>query len=112
MKTVFHVSDRDVAQWTRVLGNIPNLLDDPTVDCERTALVVNGDGVGFLTTESEYGDDIRALSERGVEISACQNTLTSLEIGEDDLHAGVGTVPSAMGELTRLQHDGFAYVKP
>lgn len=112
MKAVFHVSERDSEQWSRALGNILNLLDDPTVDSEKVALVVNSAGVDLLKTRSGYGDEVTRLSKRGVDFLACRNTLTRSNIAEEDLYAEVRTVPSAMGALTRLQHEGYAYIKP
>lgn len=112
MEAVFHISQFDSEQWERVLGNIPNLLDDPTVDCERIVLVVNSGGIEFLRNKSEYADDISRLLDRRLDISACSNTLDKSNMTEEDLHLGVDTVPSAMGELVRLQNEGYAYINP
>lgn len=112
MKAVFHISQHDSDQWERVLGNIPNLLDDPTIDCEKIALVVNSDGIDFLHNGSEYTDDLSTLLNPRVAVSACSNTLEKSNMDEEDLHPGIDTVPSAMGELVRLQDEGYAYINP
>lgn len=112
MKAVFHLSDRDPAQWSRGLGNISNLLEDETVDCEDVVLVVNSDAVHLLRRGSGYAEEIVALADRGVTIAACRNTLERSSLGTADLIPAVKTVTTAMGAIARLQTDGYAYIKP
>lgn len=112
MKVVFHVSNDDSEKWERVLGNIPNLIDDPTIDCENIVLVVNSDGIDLVWKGTEYAEKISTLLDRGVDIAACSNTLDKSKRGQEELHPGIETVPSAMGELVRLQSEGYAYVNP
>lgn len=112
MNAVFHLRTGDAARWDRAIGNIQNLLDDPTIDCENVVLVVNSDGVEVLRKQTKFADEIETLLDRDVDISACDNTLTNSKLGPSDLYPGIGTVPSAMGALVRLQGDGYAYINP
>lgn len=47
-----------------------------------------------------------------VSVKACSNTLAMFDLDESDLVDGVETVSSGVGELTRLQNDGYAYIRP
>lgn len=55
---------------------------------------------------------MEALRERGVEFKQCRNALAGVETTEADLIDGVELVPSGVGELVRLQDDGYAYITP
>ncbi|QKQ98300.1 hypothetical protein GKQ38_02090 [Candidatus Nanohaloarchaea archaeon] len=55
---------------------------------------------------------IQDLLDQGVEVKACSNSLESRNITEEDLIEGVSPVSSGVGELTRLQDNGYAYVRP
>lgn len=111
-KTVFHLPESDEAYAERALGNASNLLADDTVDVAAT-VVANGDGVAHLLGDAPTADSVRELLEAGVDVCACGNTIRKREgIDEDDLIEGVTVVSSGMGELTRRQADGAAYVRP
>lgn len=110
MRTVFHLSDDDRAG--RAFGNAENLLADDTIDADTVALVVNGDAVLALLADGEYTEAVAGLLDDGVSIAACRNSLASRDLDAADLVDGVTVVPSGVGELTRLQADGHAYVKP
>lgn len=110
MKTVFHLTSGDVGDWKHALGNVNNLLDDETVETEEVALLVNGDAIHLFAEGSPLAEDVRALGD-DVRCLGCRNSLTGRDIPESKLLANVDSVPSGVGELTRLQSDGYAYLK-
>ncbi|RBI62178.1 hypothetical protein DMJ13_09865 [halophilic archaeon] len=112
MKAVFHHSNDDSDLHERVVSNVANLLDDDTVDVEAVALVANSGGLALLTTDSPQCETVEALQERGVSFRQCHNTIEGTDLTGDDLIDGVELVSSGVGELTRLQDEGYAYLKP
>lgn len=111
MKAVFHLSTADPERLRQAVGNVDNLLADDTIDLDAIALVANSGGLDLLVEGSPVPDMVRSLPERGVALKACGNTLDGRD-SADELLPGVNVVPSAMGELVRLQADGYAYIKP
>ncbi|GGL61958.1 DsrE family protein [Halocalculus aciditolerans] len=109
MQTVFHLGSADRA--ARALSNARNLLGDETVRVDAVAVVANGDGVRALLRRGEYREDVADLGGR-VDFLACANSLDRYDLTPDDLADGVDVVSSGVGELTRLQSGGYAYVKP
>lgn len=110
MQVVFHHARREQAE--SALANVENLLAYDTEHVETVAVVANGDAVHTLIEGSEHADRVRGLAEAdGVEFLACANSLDSRDIADDDLLTGVDTVPAGVGEVARLQHEGYAYVK-
>jgi intracellular sulfur oxidation DsrE/DsrF family protein len=112
VKVVFHHSNDDPQLHERIVGNIDNLLADGTLDLDAVALVANSGGLALLTTDSPERDAIEELIERGVAVKQCHNTIVGSDITEDDLIDGVELVSSGVGELTRLQSEGYAYITP
>lgn len=112
MDVVFHVPSQDPVIHRNTLGNIENLIDDQTTDIDKVVLVVNGGGLEMLVVQNQYADRVRNLLDENVQVVACQNTLHTADRDPDSLVEGTEIVPSAMGELVRLQTEGYAYIRP
>lgn len=112
MNVVFHHSNDDPALHERVTGNIVNLLDDETIEVDEVAVVANSGGLALLTEDSPQRDAIERLAERGVVFKQCRNTIDGTDTTEDDLIDGVELVSSGVGELARLQSEGYTYITP
>lgn len=111
MRTVFHVSTDDRDDQAAALSSVSNLLADDSVELDDVAVVVNGDAVRMLAQGSPHDSRVVGLVD-DVSFGACSNSLRSRELSADDLFDGVETVSSGVGELTRLQNEGYAYVRP
>ena len=112
MKVVFHLTNRDPDVYADVLRSLEALLDDETLDLEAVEVVANGGGLGLLLAGTEFGDRIDALQERGVVFKASANTSSRSDLSAEDLVEGVGIVSSGVGEIARLQSEGYAYLRP
>lgn len=112
MKAVFHHSNDDPELHDRIIGNITNLLDDETIDLNEVALVANSGGLSLLLKDSDRQEQVKALLDREVNFKQCRNTIHGTNITSEDLIDGVELIPSGVGELTRLQNEGYAYIKP
>lgn len=112
MKAVFHHSNDESGLHDRVVGNVANLLDDETVELDDVAVVANSGGLELLLEDSPQSDRVNALQRRGVRFKQCRNTIEGADVAPTDLIDGVELVSSGVGELTRLQADGYAYITP
>lgn len=111
MRTVVHISQNTEEAATRAFNNLKNLADAPEID--SVVLVANGPGVHVLLEGSDYAERVReALAADVVSLRACANTLQTMDRSPDDLVPGVDVaVDGGVVELTRLQSEGYAYVK-
>jgi intracellular sulfur oxidation DsrE/DsrF family protein len=110
MKTVFHVSTPE--EVPVVVAKVENLLDDETVELDRVAVVLDdGETIAHLHADSEEADDLRDLLAEDVALKACSNAASHPSVSNSDLLDGVEVVSSGVGELTRLQDAGYAYVR-
>jgi intracellular sulfur oxidation DsrE/DsrF family protein len=112
MQTVFHLSDADPSLHDRLLSNVSNLLDDDTLALDSVAVVTNSGGLDLVRADSERAGRVRDLLDHGVAFKQCANTIEGTDTGPEDLVSGVELVSSGVGELTRLQADGYAYITP
>lgn len=112
LKVVVHVNFEGAARQAKGLKNVENLLKE--APGSRVEVVCHGLGIGLVEkAHSGSAEAVRSLIAKGVQFSACENTMRQKSIGKEDLLAGVGTVPSGTVEVVRRQQrDGFAYFKP
>ena len=107
--TVFHVSTPETLSY--VDAKVENLLADDTVPVDRVAVVVDSG----RTIDAAAGRERRSVErvlDAGGECRVCSNALRGAEAGLADLPDGVERASSGVGELTRLQSRGYAYVRP
>lgn len=105
---VFHIDELE--KWPRVMANVNNLikgLDEPY----DIRIVANGAAVkGYLA--AEYVSAFVDLTALGVTLNICQNSMNGFEMSPSMLLSCITIVPAAVITLARLQHQGFAYIKP
>ena len=111
MKTVFHLSTDSSDKVSEMLGNIKNLWDDDGADMESTAAVLNADAVKIAEQESEASEFLEPMVEAGLDLKICSNSLSGIEADRDDMIEGIEVVSSGVGELNRLQEDGYNYIR-
>lgn len=112
MQTVFHLIQGDSEDRKTALTIAENLTQDETVEMDAIEVVAQADGIEPLTADGEDSDHVRSLLDDGVAFKACGNTLDMEDLDEADLVDGVETVPTGAGELTRLQDEGYSYIRP
>jgi len=112
MQTVFHLITGDAEEQETALTIAENLTEDESVDVTDVTVVAQSEGIEPLRAEEDGSDTVRELIDQGIEFRACGNTLDVLDIADAGLVDGVETVPSGAGELTRLQDQGYSYIRP
>ncbi len=112
MQTVVHLLSGDEDEQETALAIARNLLEDETDSIDDVAIVVQSKGIVTVTNDAETSDDVQSLLEDGVSVRACSNTLEMMDLEESDLLEGVETVPEGAVEVTRLQEEGYGYLRP
>jgi len=109
-RVVFHINDE--ARAGMALRNLANLLDDAGEEHVEAAVVAHAGGVIALKRDSPHLADLERLAGRGVRFAVCENTLQSRGLSRIAFLEQAEIVSSGVTELVRLQHEGFAYIKP
>lgn len=110
MKLVFDLSSEDTLSQAAVYRQINNVLVDiPDLQVE---VVLHGQAVRYMLKDSSYFNSrIAVAKSKGVTLAVCNNSLRRLKIDPSQVKSEAIVVPSAVGELVRKQHDGWAYIK-
>lgn len=112
MQTVIHLLSGDETEQATSLAIARNLLEDESGSIDDVAVVVQAGGIAAIESGHENEEQVRALLDDGVSFSACSNSLDAMDLEESDLVEGVETVPEGAVEVTRLQSEGYAYMRP
>ncbi len=114
-KVVYHITDAK-AQALIGLRNARNHLDtDPSA---QITFVTNGEGVDFLMdgaadrTGNPYAATVSALRSRGVRFEVCEITLKNRDLKRNQFIEEADFTPSGVVRVTKLQIQGWAYLKP
>lgn len=112
---VYHI-DHTANQGLKGLRNIRNHLDtDPGA---KITVVTHADGVDFLMegakdpNGSPFAGPVSALVARGVKFEICEITLRNRNLKKEQFIQEAEFTPSGVVRITKLQKQGFAYVKP
>jgi intracellular sulfur oxidation DsrE/DsrF family protein len=114
-KVAYHVSDT-ASQALSALRNVRNHLDtDPKA---KVTIVTHANGVDFLmegakdANGNEYSALVSALAARGVKFEICEITLKNRNLKKEQFIQEAEFTPSGVVRLTKMQLEGYAYIKP
>lgn len=62
--------------------------------------------------KNDIAPHLQKTLEKGVSIRVCSNSMKGFGVEPQYLVEGIQQVSSGVGELTRLQTQGYAYIKP
>ncbi|MEO6984603.1 MAG: DsrE family protein [Paralcaligenes sp.] len=112
-RVVYHVNDAE-HQALAALRNVRNQLD--TVPSTKVVVVTHANGVDFLMTNykdaAKVGPLVSALAARGVDFEVCEITLKNRNLKKDDFIMESNFTPSGVVLITKLQNEGYAYIRP
>ena len=107
--------------------NITNFWNDVGQDNANMEVVINGeavsifrnrcllsgsDGLCYGSTSGSLVEQMKKLSEVGVNFVVCRNAIKGQFIDEDSLPDFVTVVPVGITEIVGKQAEGYAYIKP
>lgn len=114
-RVVYHVNDAK-SQALATLRNIRNQLD--TEPSTKVVVVAHAQGVDFLMEDqkdsngSPYAGTVSALKSRGVQFEVCEITLANRNLKKTQFIQEADFTPSGVVRITKLQAQGYGYLKP
>ena len=111
MQVAFHLSKVRKDEVQKALNNLENLREcNPEAEIHAVA---NTAAVTVLKQDGSFHERISELiTEDNIKFKACSNSIEKTDMKKTDLIETVETVDSGVDELTKLQEDGFGYIKP
>ena len=114
-RVVYHINDT-ATQALAGLRNIKNHLDtDPSA---LITVVTHANGVDFLMEDAKdrngnpYELTVQELVKRNVKFEVCEITLQNRNLKKSQFIPEASFTPSGVVRITKLQKQGFAYLKP
>lgn len=108
-KVVIQLSSNDTLVHKAVVNNINNILK--AFDKVNIELVAHGPGIEFLLKTSIVKNSIELLHHKRITFIACQNTLTTKNIAQENLLPFCSIVNSGIAHIIKRQAEGWSYIK-
>jgi intracellular sulfur oxidation DsrE/DsrF family protein len=110
-RAIFQVTDNDPARWNMILNNMANLREGLGSEGVEIELVAFGPGLSMLKADSSSRQRIAEALKNGVQVNACQHTMTGMKLTPADMLPDIGYVPAGVVEVMRKQQQGWAYIR-
>jgi uncharacterized protein len=113
-KVVFHIDSDNGHRLQITFNAIRNVLKEAPPKQASIFVVADGDSVALFTKDrgGAFVRDFEELQKSGIRFLVCEEAATGLALSKDDLVEQCSLIKSGIWELIRLQHEGYAYVKP
>lgn len=114
-KVVYHINDA-ATQALGALRNANNQLD--TEPNTQITFVTHATGVDFLMNDAKdrngnpFEVAVQELVRRGVKFEVCEITLKNRKLNKAQFITEAGYTPSGVVRITKLQLQGYAYLRP
>lgn len=110
LKVVFQLTSGDTLAQKALVKQLNNFLT--AAPNARLEVVCHNNGITFLQSAvTKQAAGIQALSARGVDFVACENTLRERKIKREELLSQCRTVPAGVVEVVLKQQAKWAYIK-
>lgn len=110
MNTIFHIDD--MPKWPTLLSNVTHMAQWQASQAQTGTIEVLINGEAVAAAQAHSNVDLNVLTELGVVVNVCENSLAQRHIEKETLQPRVGTVPVGVVELAQRQAAGYAYIKP
>ncbi len=111
-KVIFQVSDGDAAKWNLALNNAKNVQQELGTSKVDIEIVAYGPGIGMLKADAPISNRVAEAAQSGIQMVACENTMTVQKLSKADMHAASSYVPAGVVALMKRQGEGWAYIRP
>ena len=111
---VFHIDFDQQHRLQIALTTIRNLFDEAPGREASIYVVADAGSVVLFRKDrgAAYAADVDELDNLGVRFLVCEQAVKRLGLSKEDLLEPCRLIKSGIWELIRLQHEGYAYIKP
>jgi uncharacterized protein len=109
---VFQLSEPDGDTWGSLALHVNNTMKSLAENGgSQVEVVFYGLGLNMLAkTNTAYEEPLKQLSDSGVKLVACGNSMKMRNVKTQDLFPFAGQVDSGIAEMVRRQEAGWAYI--
>jgi len=109
-KIVFQLVTADTSAHKSFMKQLNNILAE--APDTKIQVVCHGPGIALIRNDvSIVQDKISKFMERGVDFTACENTMKGRKISKDKIMVKATYTPAGIIEIVDKQSKGWAYIK-
>jgi intracellular sulfur oxidation DsrE/DsrF family protein/rhodanese-related sulfurtransferase len=110
-RLVLQITSGDSLAWKGLMNNLKHL-QAGWGDSAQLVVVAHGAGLDLLRKEiNNQQEKITQFTKMGVQFLACENTMAERKVKKEEIVKEAGFVKMGIGEIVRLQEQGWSYVK-
>jgi intracellular sulfur oxidation DsrE/DsrF family protein len=110
---IYQLDTNDPKIINKAIRNINNALEDPRIKGKiNIELIAFSGGTDAMLKGSNYETQLKDLSNKGVILAQCHNSLVEKGLKENSVYDFVSIVPSGNGELIIRGSQGWVIIKP
>lgn len=110
-RVVIQVSSNDTLEWRGLMNNLKHLHASWGYSAEF-AVITHGPGLDLLRNDkTTQQENITKYSQLGIQFISCENTMAERKISKEQIVKEAGFVKMGIGEVVRLQEQGWSYIK-
>jgi uncharacterized protein len=110
-RVVIQVSSNDTLAWKGLMNNLKHLHEGWQYTAEMK-VIAHGPGLDLLRNDkSTQQEKISKFSQLGIQFIACENTMAERKISKEQIVKEADFVKMGIGEVVRLQEEGWSYIK-
>jgi uncharacterized protein len=106
-KVLIHIHSADPADWNAAVAKANEYMSSAKPGTTVVELVATGDGLKLVDKANEAASSVASSLAKDVSYVACHASMKASHMAIDQLHSGVGTVPSGSAEIAQRKADGW-----
>lgn len=108
-KVLLQLTSNDPSVQKSAISHIKNI--QKSIDQIEIELVTHGSGIELLLKTSSFENHLLKISEGGVKLLVCKNTLDAKKLSDSDVLLFCQIIPSAVAHLIVRQSEGWSYLR-
>lgn len=106
-RILIHVHSNKPADWQAAMNKANTYMSSARPGTTVVEMLVTGDGLKLIDKDNALKSDVMGSLDKDVSFVACHNSMKANHMTIDQLHAGVGTVPSGGREMAQRKAEGW-----
>jgi uncharacterized protein len=106
-RVLIHVHSDDPADWRAAVEKANAYMSNAKPYTTVVEILATGDGLKLVDKNSQQTRDVMNSLDQDVSFVACHASMKSNHMTIDQLHSGVGTVPSGSREIAMRKSSGW-----
>jgi intracellular sulfur oxidation DsrE/DsrF family protein len=106
-RVLIHVYSDKPEQWQAAVSKANEYMTSAKPGTTLVEILATGDGLKLIDKDNALKAEVMGSLDKDVSFVACHASMKANHMGIDQLHSGVGTVPSGGREMAQRKAEGW-----